>query len=135
MICLKTNRILKTTLKSSKPMVLVEANVCMPLKGTVGPIQKMASSEQNSNFSLERSQRVNNKPLLLSCHEHRRQSPRQKRGHRKEDVGTHINWKDIPKVILLLYLQVASEHLQTAHLHSLPWIAFGSELSSPNSFH
>lgn len=46
-------------------------------------------------------------------------------------VENNTYWKDIPKVILLLYLQVASEHLQTAHLHSLPWIAFGSELSSP----
>lgn len=71
----------------------------------------------------------------FSRHEHRKQSPRQKRGHRKEDTGTHKNWKGFPRVILPLYLQAASEHLQTCHLHSLPWTAFGSELSSPNSFH
>lgn len=38
-ICLKTNKQnLKIILNSSMSMVLVEANVCMPPKGTVGPI-------------------------------------------------------------------------------------------------
>lgn len=38
LIYLQTNKKLKTILNSSMSMILVEANVCMPLKGTVRPI-------------------------------------------------------------------------------------------------
>lgn len=38
LICLKMNKKLKINLNSSMSMILVEANVCMPQKGTVGPI-------------------------------------------------------------------------------------------------
>lgn len=51
----------------------------------------------------------------FSCHEHRKQSPRQKGGHRKEDTGTHINLKG-RKHALNQVLSILSDHFPTVIL-------------------
>lgn len=65
----------------------------------------------------------------FSCHEHRKQSPRQKGGHRKEDTGTHINLKD-KKHTLTQVLSILSDWFPTVillYIDLTPYILWKKE--------